>query len=64
MPCVSYDNKREEKRSQVISKDTKSLGVARIIRLFPCFVFCFVLAGMTGGFLNGAGGEIISIGLK
>ena len=41
---VSYYNKKEEKGRQVISKDTKSLRVARTIRLFLfCFVFCFAL---------------------
>lgn len=43
---VSYYNKKEEKGRQVISKDTKSLGVARTIRLLLfCFVFlcCFAL---------------------
>lgn len=41
---VSYYNKKEEKGRQVISKDTKSLGVARTIRLLLfCFVFCVAL---------------------
>lgn len=40
---VSYYNKKEEKGRQLISKDTKSLGVARTIRLLFCFVICFAL---------------------